>query len=48
MLSNSGELDRDFVGESIVWSSVIVIVTVTIIVTVTVTVTSTVKAKCIN
>lgn len=42
MLSNSGELDRDFVGESIVWSSVIV--TVTIIVTVT----STVKAKCIN
>lgn len=46
MLSNSGELDRDFVGESIVWSSVIVIVTVTIIVTVTVT--STVKAKCIN
>lgn len=48
MLSNSGELDRDFVGESIVWSSVIVIVTVTVTIIVTVTVTSTVKAKCIN
>lgn len=44
MLSDSGELDRDFVGESIVWSSVIV----TVIIIVTVTVTSTVKAKCIN